>query len=494
MKKKVNFWSALLGLSFFLGLTLVYFFLGEGSSVVQRLSLVFFMICSFAFTLVTLLKDVFLQNRFFLILGGIALLFFLSFPVPVIFPITQLLLLIFVIFIGIETYMLFNPLTKVDCKRTLPNVLSLGDEIPVSLAVENLSGLKLNFSIIDELPIQLQERFFSLDFSMDANEEFEKKYYLRPLERGKYTFGNINVFISTFLGLVERRLIIDAAAEVPVYPSLPQMKQFELKAFQQVSDMQGIKKMRRIGHSYEFEQIKEYVRGDDYRSINWKASSRLGNLMVNQYQDERAQQVYCLIDKSRTMKMPFNGLALLDYAINTTLVISNIALLKHDKAGMISFSNKIGTTIKAERKANQLNRILTSLYNEKLRVLESNFGLLYRAVRNLVNGRSLLFLFTNFESMYALERALPVLRRISKSHLLVVVFFENTEITDYSHEKVSDLKGIYYQTIAQKMIYEKRNMVQKLNQYGIQAILTRPEELSLNTVNKYLELKSRGLI
>ena len=99
--------------------------------------------------------------------------------------------------------------------------------------------------------------------------------------------------------------------------------------------------MRRIGHSYEFEQIKNYVRGDDYRSINWKATSRRGHLMVNQYEDERAQQVYNIIDKSRSMKMPFNGMSLLDYAINTSLVISNVALQKHDRAGLMTFSDKM---------------------------------------------------------------------------------------------------------------------------------------------------------
>ena len=103
-------------------------------------------------------------------------------------------------------------------------------------------------------------------------------------------------------------------------------------------------------------------------------------------------------------------------------------------------------------------------------------------------------LYTNFESTYALERVLPILRRINNIHLLVVVFFENTEIKAFAREEVKTTEGIYYQTVAQKFIAEKVQMVQKLRQYGIQAVLTKPEELSMNTINKYLELKSRGLI
>jgi uncharacterized protein (DUF58 family) len=194
------------------------------------------------------------------------------------------------------------------------------------------------------------------------------------------------------------------------------------------------------------------------------------------------------------MRMPFNGLSLMDYAINTTLAISNIALKKYDRAGLITFSDKIGTTIKADSKATQLNKILLSLYKEKERVLEANYELLYYASRKLITGRSLIMLYTNFESMYALERVLPILRRINTFHLLVVVFFENTEIRDFVDQEVNTMEDIYHQTIAHKFLHEKARMVQILRQYGIQAILTPPEELTINTINKYLELKSRGLI
>ncbi|MEO0340272.1 MAG: DUF58 domain-containing protein, partial [Bacteroidota bacterium] len=320
-------------------------------------------------------------------------------------------------------------------------------------------------------------------------------YPLRPTKRGRYTFGATHLFVSTSINLLERRLSFGKEGQqVAVYPSVLQMKNMELMAFQRTNLEGGIKKIRRIGHSYEFEQIKNYVRGDDYRSINWKASSRKGNLMVNQYEDERAQQVYCIIDKSRVMRMPFDGLSLVDYAINATLVLSNIILKKHDKAGLITFSDKLGSTIKADTKVTQLNKILEALYKEKDRPLEANYELLYYASRKLISGRSLLLLFTNFESNYALDRVLPILRKINRIHLLVVVFFENTEIKAFAEEPAQDLEGIYYKTVAEKFLAEKQQMVSKLRQYGIQSILTKPEDLSINSVNKYLELKSRGLI
>ena len=141
-----------------------------------------------------------------------------------------------------------------------------------------------------------------------------------------------------------------------------------------------------------------------------------------------------------------------------------------------------------------MNKILHALYNEKERPLESNYELLYHIARKLITGRSLILLYTNFESMYALERVLPHLRRINKFHLLVVVFFENTEILDFVKKEAKTMEEIYTQTMAQNYLAEKSAMAYVLRQHGIQTILTRPEDLSMNTINKYLELKSRGMI
>lgn len=391
--------------------------------------------------------------------------------------------------------LLFQPSLVLSGTRRLPRMLSLGDENPIYLDLVNSSNLSLRVSIIDELPEQLQVRDFKQKISLRGGEFLSIRYDLRPLERGEYSFGATNCFVSALFGLVERRIQLnEKPMRVAVYPSIIQMKQLEMRALDRITTREGIKKIRRIGHSYEFEQIKNYVAGDDFRSINWKASSRKEGLMVNQFEDERAQQVYCIIDKSRVMRMPFKGLSLMDYAINATLAISNIIIKKYDKAGLITYSDKIGTTIKADNRPTQLNFILNALYKEKERPLEANYELLFHISSKLINGRSLILLFTNFESAFALDRALPILRRINRRHLLVVVFFDNTEIREFAEQDAVDLESIYQQTMARKYLSEKAQMVLTLRQYGIQAVLTRPEDLSINTINKYLELKARGLI
>lgn len=439
-------------------------------------------------------KDLYLPNRFFQLFAVVIGLFVLGFVGKVLFILAIIVFVATVIILGIEAYHLFHQTVKIEAERHLPKVLSLSDENFIYINLHNCSERIWTVQLIDELPVQLQKRDFKATIELPIQREQRFTYTVRPLERGEYQFGDLHLFLRSPYGLLERRITISAQAFVAVYPSILQMKQIELETFNRSSALQGVKKMRRIGHSYEFDHIKNYVRGDDYRSINWKASGRRGNLMVNKYDDERSQQIYSIIDKSRHTSMPFHGLTLMDYAINATLALSNVILKKHDRAGLLSFSDKLGTVLKANNRPEQLQQILVSLYKEKSHQVESNYELLYFATRKLIKGRSLLLLYTNFESMYALERALPMLRKINALHLLVIIFFKNTEIEQFAQENAERMEDMYNQTIARKFLAEKRAMVQKLRQHGIQAVLTAPEELSIQAVNKYMELKARGLI
>jgi len=439
-------------------------------------------------------KQFYLTNYFFIYWVGVIVLFCFSFPFSFLFPIAQLAFVVLLSMFFLDIFILFFSKAKVDAKRSVNTPLSLGDHNYVTLTIKSEYTIPVKIKVIDELPYQFQIRDFERNMTLTRGETKTIEYSLKPTKRGVYIFHNINLFVATFFRLVERRVEVEFKQEVAVYPSVLQMKKFELQLFSQTAVFQGIKKVRRLGNNNEFEQIKNYVQGDDLRTINWKATSRKGELMVNQYQDERAQQVYCIIDKSRSMRTPFDGLSLLDHAINASLVMSNVILKKGDKAGVITFSDKLGARVPAEGSGLQLRKIMDVLYKQKTQYLESNFESLYYGVRNSIKGRSLILLFTNFESNYALERNLPLLRRISQKHLLVVIFFENTEIVKIANQKSKNVKDIYVKTMAGKFALEKRKMVQELNKHGIQSILTKPQDLSVNTINKYLEVKSRGMI
>jgi len=399
----------------------------------------------------------------------------------------------FLVLILIDSILLFKQ-NGLEAKRLLPKKLSNGDDNPIEITLKNTYNYKIKLKLIDEMPFQYQRRDFEIDTQLDKLTDKKITYTLRPLERGEYHFGNLNVYVTSPVGLLTRRFQFGNNAMVPNYPSFLQLKKYMLLAFSNKIFEFGLKKIRRIGHTMEFEQIKDYVQGDDIRNINWKATAKRSQLMVNQFQDERSQPIYSVIDKGRAMKMPFNGLSLLDYAINATLVISNVALKKQDKAGMFAFSRKVDNKVVAERRPSQMNQIMETLYNLDTDFAESDFSRLYIDVKRSLNQRSLLLLYTNFETLDALHRQLPYLQAIAKHHVLVVIFFENTELDKLTQKESRNTFEIFEKTIAEKFVYEKKLIINELQKHGIQSILTAPEDLTLNTINKYLEIKARGLI
>ena len=441
-----------------------------------------------------LIKSFYLSSLFFLLEIAIIFLFVMSYFIPPLLILTKLILITLIVFLVFDILILYANRDGVYAYRESPNRLSNGDENEIKIFVTNNYSFRIRTIIIDELPFDLQIRDNS--FSLEIKQGITKiiSYFLRPVKRGEYNFGNINVYVSSRIGLVRRRYRFEGDEIIPVYPSYVQMRKYELMAISDRLTEAGIKKVRRVGHSMEFEQIKEYVKGDDYRTINWKATARKNHLMVNHFEDEKSQQVYSVIDTGRIMKMPFEGMSLLDYAINASLVISNIAVYKQDKAGLITFSNKVNNILPADRQAIQMNKILEILYRQKTDYPESDFEILVSNIFKRISHRSLILLFTNFETLSSLERQIQFIRKLAQRHLLVVIFFINTQLNELINQAAGNVEQIYHKTIAEKFAFEKRLIVKELARYSIHSILTTPQNLSVNTINKYLELKARHLI
>lgn len=440
------------------------------------------------------LKSFYLSSRLFVVAAGLVLLFVFSYFLPQLLVISNLLFATVVFLLISDALILFINKKGIYSYRTAPNRLSNGDDNEIKIFLENRYAFRITCEIIDEIPFEFQIRDLYFKISVEPGTTKIFTYTLRPVKRGEYNFGSTNIFTSSPIGFVRRRFSFEGTKIVPVYPSYIQMKKYELMAISDRLTEAGVKRIRRVGHSMEFDHIKDYVRGDDYRTINWKATARKTRLMVNHFDDEKSQQVYSVIDIGRVMKMPFEGISLLDYAINSSLVISSIAMHKQDKAGLVTFSNKVSNILPADRQARQMQNILEILYNQKTDFLESDFEILTSTILQKISHRSLILLYTNFESLNALQRQLAYLRRLSRAHLVIVIFFINTELFSLIDKPAKNVEEIYHKTIAEKFAFEKRLIVKELARYSIQSILTTPQNLSVNTINKYLELKARGLI
>ena len=440
------------------------------------------------------LKSIYIQHLFFYILLGIGGVFFISFFVKWMFDMAMVLLVLLLLVTVIDLFILYTGKKGIEAERELPDRLSNGDNNIIHIRLKNNYPLPVTLEIIDEIPFQFQKRDFLMQVRLNGGEKVGVEYVLRPTERGEYLFGKLNVYVKSPVRLVSKRYIFCENVVVASYPSFIQLRKYDMMAFSNQLSQYGLKRIRRIGHTMEFEQIKDYTQGDDLRTINWKATSKKNVLMVNQYQDEKSQPVYQVIDTGRSMQMPFLGLSLLDYAINSTLALSNIVLKKQDKAGMFTFSKKVGNYVAADRRAGQMHKLLETLYRIDTDFLESDFSRLYVDIKQSVTQRSLIMLYSNFETMDALRRQLSYLKGIARNHLLIVVFFDNTELNQLITRPTKNVQEVYDKIIAEKFAFEKRLIVRELQKHGIQSILTQPENLTVDTINKYLELKARGMI
>lgn len=384
----------------------------------------------------------------------------------------------------------------VRARRDVPDKLSMGDPNEIDVALQNDYPFAVEARVLDEVPVQFQERGAGRTLRLGARGEARLVYTLRPTERGAYDFGLLNVYAATPLGLVLRRFRAAEGGEATVYPSILQMQRYAFLATTNRLEEVGVKRVRRLGHTMEFDQIRPYVPGDDRRSVNWKATARRSTgrpqLMVNTYQEERAQPVVAALDMGRAMRSPFDGLTLLDHAVNTSLVLLNTALLKHDKAGLVTFDGEVRTLLLPDRRRGQLPAILDALYRLDPGFTDPSYEDLYAVLRGRLRQRSLVLLFTNIDTRPGLERQLPYLRQIAKLHRLVVVLFENTGIRDLLAARSERLEDVYVKTVAEGLAMEKREIARTLERHGIGALLTRPETLTVDAVNRYLQIKARG--
>ena len=430
----------------------------------------------------------FLRRRFYLLLLTVALITGAGFGFAPLYTVGRLLTLALFLATVTDIVLLWHK-RAVTAERRLSTRFSNGDDNPVTISVESTYPFPVRFEVIDELPFQFQQRDNTSHISSFTS-QFSFKTSLRPTRRGIYSFGQVMVFASTRLGLVERRYRCAAPCDVSVYPSYQKLHQYELMAISRNLQEPGIKRIRRIGHNTEFEHIRDYLKGDDYRTINWRATARLSRPMVNVYQDERSQQVFSIVDKGRVMQQAFEGMTLLDYAINASLALSYVAMRKEDRAGLITFADSVGTFVAADRRSGHINKLMETLYAEQTDFGETDFSALSVAVGRHINKHSLLILYTNFMGLVSLQRQLPFLQQIARRHRLLVVFFEDVELLQFMATPAATKEEVCQHEVAEKFAAEKQLISATLRQYGILSLLTTPQDLSVGVINRYLAIRN----
>jgi len=381
-----------------------------------------------------------------------------------------------------------RPLVTV--KRHAPAVLSIGRPNLVTLEVRSSARRRLDVSVTDDLFDTAACDDLPARLTLPPRSFATARYHLRPTRRGAHVLGDHHVRYLSPLGLWIRQVTVPEATPVKVYPDVQAVRAYELMA-RQDRDPAAIKSSRRRGGESEFERLREYRRGDEFRSIDWKATARRQKIISREYQLESNQTLMFLLDAGRLMTARTAGLSLFDHALNATLMLSHVAARGGDLVGLLAFADGIKSYAPPAGGAGAARRVIQAGYDLHPDLVETDYAAAFEHVGLRVRKRSLVVLFTQVVDEVAAAELLRLMRGVMPRHLPLMVILRDVEI-DAMVEGPDE--GPYLRGAAAELATFRDRLVRDLKRQGALVLDVAPAQLTPALINRYLEIKARHLL
>jgi uncharacterized protein (DUF58 family) len=385
-----------------------------------------------------------------------------------------------------------------------PRVLSAARETPergsllgkhsIAIRVRNTSRARLRLWLKDDVPRALRPGVSLLSNTVGGSSQIEFTYTIQPAARGKFLFGDIHIRYRSLLGLWERSRIVEAPAEIKVYPSIEDVDRYHLLAKLDHLSVMGIRQVRIRGASWEFESLREFVNGDDTRLMDWKATARRSRLIIRNQQAERHQTVILLVDCGRLMTAEEKGVSKLDRAVNSALLLGHVGLSRGDRVGLCAFSATVHTWVAPRPHAVQLRLLTEALYDLKADYTETDHARCLREVALQHRKRALLVVLSDFVDAVTAKSMVAAVRHAARRHVVLFLALRDPFLKRAAEATSADEETAFRQAVALSLLRERLEVLEGLRRYGVQVVDVNPEELTANLVNKYLEISFRGLL
>jgi uncharacterized protein (DUF58 family) len=369
--------------------------------------------------------------------------------------------------------------------------LSLGADNLIQVHVRSRAGRALRLWLRDEAPDEFVVDRRTLDGTAPAHGVLTLTYHVRPVRRGDYQFRDINLRWLCPLGLVIRQARYPAAAGVKVYPNLLDVRKYDLLLKRNQLYEMGLRHTRNLGRGTEFERLREYQHDDEYRRIDWAATARRGKPIVREFETERSQTVVAVLDAGRLMRSPVGDMAKLDYAINAVLLLAYVATGKGDKLGLLAFADEVQRYLAPRQGRPQFYRMLEALHGVSAQAVEPDFvrALSYLAVK--VRRRSLIVIFTDLSSGQASDALVGQVAALRPRHLPLVVTISDPAVVDRAGARPAAPLDVYQRAAAERLLDERAAVLETLRRRGVLTLDVPAASLSIEVVQRYLDLKSR---
>jgi uncharacterized protein (DUF58 family) len=434
-----------------------------------------------------------LLGRFFAILSGGVLLTIMGFwderVLQVVLPYYGT-----VFSFALLTYFLSPRARQVEVERRYDPVMSVRVPNVVILRVRNAGQRPIKFRLREELPppFQMERREFS--FHLDPGEQKEARYHVVPGERGDFYFRNSVVRVEAPLGLVARQEVLPTARVVRVFPNVLALREFELLKQRGHLRQMGIRRSRLKGLGTDFESLREYTVGDDYRRIEWKATARKGKVIVKEMEAERNQPVILIIDYGRLMMAEVDGVQKLDYILDASLLLGNAVVGAHDLLGLLLFADHVERWLPPGKGRRQLGKVIEALHALRAQPLEPNSSGAFSYLARHWKRRSLLVVFTELEDSDSAQELLRVLGPLTRTHLCLVVTVADPRLKAQRKASLDSPEGIYLRTAARLYEQQRGRARALLEQGGVNVLDAEPEELGTQLVNHYIRIKTSATL
>jgi uncharacterized protein (DUF58 family) len=376
--------------------------------------------------------------------------------------------------------------------REMPAKFSIGVPNGVSLRVVNPAGNRAFLAVRETPPAEFDGSRYLRGVTVPRRDEATFPLSFTPPARGHFRFGEIGVRSLGPFGLCGWQARIPSAEDVHVYPDIQAVNRYALLARKGTLYEIGVKAARYTGAGTEFESLREYQAGDDYRDVDWKATARRGKPITRRFETERSQTMVLAVDAGRLMTPRVGGLTKLDRAVNAALLLAYLGVQADDNVGLLVFGRDVQRYVPPRKGHRQFLAIMEALYAVEGRLEEPDYASALRYLAARLTKRSLIVLFTDLVGTEPSRRLLGVLGTLAPRHLPLVMTQRNREVETRAEAVPANESDVFEAAVAEDVLRDKASALRMLRSRGVLALDVDPAALSVAAVNRYLEVKARG--
>src|SRR5258707_274806 len=371
---------------------------------------------------------------------------------------------------------------------------SLSNVTEVTIEVRNESGVNVECRVLDDVPRSLAPQPPTLEIKAAARDSASAHYTVRPLERGDIALGEAYLRYQSGSQFAERWARVDLKQSVRVFPDLEDAKRqnIYLSRARQIELERRLIRQRGVGR--EFESLREYQEGDEFRNICWSATARRGKHVTKLYQVERSQAVWLVMDAGRLLRARVGDLSKLDLAVNAALSLAQIALYSGDRVGLIVYGREIQQRVPAGRGMSHMRAILEALTSAREETAEADHLRAASALMQSQRQRALIIWVTDLADTSGTPEVVESASRILSRHLLLFTVIAQTDLQQFAARYPEDAEKMFEIIAAQELVQRREKLISRVRNRGAMAMEVSPDQLTTALVNQYLRVKERNLI